>query len=139
MSSSTPKLEENDLWRLASRITADAYGTLDAFSADEKFLTVSRLRQHAGSLADEIALAVGSIDPRDVQYYLGHARRDLFGIKSIYRISHDNGLLKLDPEQMVRIDKLLVDIDVWLKQVPADLKKYFASLDTPEKNSKGLK
>jgi hypothetical protein len=126
------RLEDDRLWLQASKITNAAYGVLDTFPEDERYLTVPRLRQHASSLVDEVAQGVGSIDPRDIQYHLGHARRDLFGIKSVYKASYDNGLLKLEPEQMVSLDKLIADINNRLERIPADIKEYFASLNTPE-------
>lgn len=127
------KLENNELWRLASEITNAAYAAIDLFPADEKYVNASRLRQHAGSLVDEVAQAVGSIDPRDIQYYLGHARRDLFGLKSVYRTSHDVGILKLEPEQMALIDELITKVGARLEAIPVEVKAYFAGLEAPEK------
>jgi len=127
------KIEDSPLWKSASRITNAAYTKLDGFGDDEKWFTPSRLRQHASSLTDEVAMAAGSLDPRDVQHFLGHARKDLFGIKSVYKMAHDNKLIEIDPEQMVLIDELVRKIDDRLASVPAELKEYWASIEPPEK------
>lgn len=133
--SETNKLEDNELWQLAFKVTNEAYKKLDEFPDDEKWLAASRLRQHAGGLTDEIAMGVGSLDPRDIQYYLGHARKELFAIKAVYKVGHSSKQIDIDPDQMVMIDSLAAKIDERLATIPEELKTYFASLDSLEKKA----
>jgi hypothetical protein len=131
--SKTEKLEDSELWQLAFKIASEAYTKIGEFPDDEKWLAASRLRQHAGGLTDEIAMGVGSLDPRDIQYYLGHARKELFAIKAVYKAGHSSKQVDIDPDQMVLIDSLTAKIDERLASIPEELKTYFASLDAPEK------
>lgn len=127
------KIEDSPLWKAALEITNAAYPKIDQYPEEEKWQTVPRLRQHASSLPDEIAMAEGSVDPRDVQHYLGHARKELFALKSIYKVSHDNHLAEVDPDQMVKIDALASKINARLQTIPKETQAYLKSLDLTEK------
>ncbi len=129
------KLEDYDLWRIASALAKTAYGTLDTFPEEERWGMSQTLRVSAFNLTSALAEAYGSADPRDKIHYLGHARRHATTFKNVYIMAHKTAVTKADPETIVEVEGLIKAIDVelpkltdkiplWLKQFgPEDSKE----------------
>jgi four helix bundle protein len=122
------KLEDDKLWQQAAKIAQEIYSLLDALPEDEKWGMGSKLRGRAVDLSTEVAEAVGSIDPRDKHYYLGHAKRSLFGIKNVYLLAQKTEVLAIQPESFVQLNKLSdaldAKIDKSAKAIPDFMQQY---------------
>lgn len=122
------RLEDNKLWQMAARITEQAYALADELPEEEKWGMQAKLRSRALDLHTDVAEAVGSIDPRDSHYHFGHAKRSLFGVKSMYLVASNTGMLTVEPEAMLAINKLSdaldTKIDEAAKAIPDFLQQY---------------
>jgi len=110
------KLEDNALWRDAEKIAKAIFDTYDRLPEDEKMVVKWKLRDRAFDLTSDIAEACGTFIPKDIEYNLSQARRSVFSMKNAYRYLGRQGFLKIDPQLMVDMDKLVTDIDVQIKK-----------------------
>jgi hypothetical protein len=104
------KIEDSPLWRAVSKIARDSYNTYSALSDDHWNLR-SKLEANAVDVTNDVAEACGSLDPRDVKWSLGHARKDLFSLKNAYSLAFHTGVIEPQPEVMVAIDDAVKLID----------------------------
>ncbi len=130
------KLEDSKLWQLTSEVIEHIYGLLDNFPEEEKWGMQSKLRARAFDASSDIAEATGSIDPRDIKWQLGMARRSLFGLKNALRLAHKAGYLEAQPELMVKIDKATELVDLGITQATQNIPLWFKEMDPPIKDNK---
>lgn len=130
------KIEEIPLWQTVSKIANYADSLITELPEEEKWGIINKLRTRALDVTSDVAEAYGSIDPRDMKWSLGMARRDLFGLKNSLRISHERDYVKVDPIMMLTIDKAVNEIDREIKQASKNIPKWFKEMDAPSKKSK---
>jgi hypothetical protein len=105
------KLEDDALWREACDLAEFMYGKLDDFPQDEKWNSAVKLRNAANDLMFVIGQASGSANPIGAEYEWGNARKYASGLKTIYRFTGRQKFIDFDPSIMVRLDKLIEQID----------------------------
>jgi hypothetical protein len=108
------KLEDSHLWLEACSIAEIIYAVLDELPEDEKWATASKLRNTANDLMYYISQAVSATSPASNEYEWSHVRKSIGALKTMYRFAGRQKFFELQPEVMVRFDKLiaLVDIEV---------------------------
>ncbi len=115
------KIEDSTLWRTVSGVAQQVYGLSSDLPEAEQWVS-SKLRLRAFDVTQDVAEALGSIDPQDVRWHLGFARHDLFGIKNALSFARKMGLLDVQPELMLLVDKAVNEVDVLIdestKQIP---------------------
>lgn len=109
------KLEDDALWREASDLAEFMYGKLDEFPEEEKWNTVSKLRSNANELLNLVGLAAGNANPFGEEYDWQTARKYASGLKTMYRFAGRQKFIELDPAIMVRLDKLIDQVDSQIK------------------------
>lgn len=124
-------LDQDPLWREALRIASAARENAGKLPDDERWGMVSKMYFYGTEIVGEAAAGVGAIDPRDVKINLGRLREQLHALKGMYIYGHKTGLLQLDPEEIVHIDTLVADIDDKLKDIPANIEKWYAAQEPP--------
>ena len=100
------------------------YGILADFPEDEKWNSVIKIRNSATDLLYYIAQAVGNGSPTTHEYDWGNVRKHALSLKTLYRFAHKQDFVTVDPDIMVRIDKLLKDIDKSRQQAYQQTKNY---------------
>jgi four helix bundle protein len=119
------KLEQSQLWKLASELAEFFYSELTQLPEEEKWGMQSKLRQRSFELTSDIAEAVGSIDPRDKAHAYGLSRRSLFGIKNAYILASKAGFLSIDPDVMIKIDKTVALLDAEITGAAANIHAWY--------------
>lgn len=130
------KLEQNELWKFAAELAESFYALLSELPEEEKWGMQSKLRQRSFELTSDIAEAVGSIDPREKIYGYGLARRSLFGLKNAYSLAGKAGYITIDPNTMVRIDKITTLLDKEITAVSANIQAWYEEFDDTRKTQK---
>lgn len=105
------KLEDEPLWREACDLAEYLYGKLHEFPEEEKWQTQSKLRSAANDLMYYVAQGLGNPNPNSSEYDWGYARRSAGSAKTMYRFAGRQKFIDLDPGVMVRIDKVIDQID----------------------------
>ena len=59
-----------------------------------------------------VAQAVGNSSPSATEYDWGQARRSASALKTMYRFAGRQKFVELDPNIMVRLDKIIYDISI---------------------------
>lgn len=106
------KLEDNRLWREANELAEFMYSKLVLLPADEKYETIRKLRSSSNDLIFYIGQAASNKIPVGAEFEWGHASRSLGALKTMYRFACRQGFLELDPQIMVRIDKLVENVQL---------------------------
>lgn len=119
-----PKLENDKLWRLSSRIALYAYSQLDGFPAEEEYGMQSRLRERAFDMTTDTAEALGSTDPRDRAYFYGHALRDAYSVRNTLVMANKTRILRVEPEVFVLLDELTEALKTEVTETTDDIPEY---------------
>jgi site-specific recombinase XerD len=125
------KLEDNPLWREACDLAEYVYGLLHEFPEEEKFDTVAKLRHASNDLMFNTAQAVSNKAPAGAEYEWSYVLRNINSLKTMYRFAGRQKCIKLDPEIMVRCDKLA-------KQANTEIEKAAAKTKANEKKQLDL-
>lgn len=123
------KLEDEQLWRTVSAIAEEAYHLLDHLPEEEKWGMQSKLRQRAFEITSEVAEAFGSVDPRDAKWHFGLARRDLFGLKNLYKLAQNTGNLEVDPATMHKLDHAIDQTEQALIKASENIPAWYEEMD----------
>ncbi len=105
------KLEDSGIWKEACSLAEHMYGTLHEFPEEEKWETVRKLRAASNDSMFYVAQAVGSSTPRGSEFDWSNARKQASAMKTMYRFAGRQKFIELEPEIMLRIDKLIAQID----------------------------
>ncbi|MDB5164709.1 MAG: hypothetical protein JWL89_335 [Candidatus Saccharibacteria bacterium] len=112
--SAVPKLEpmeKSELWQEACSLAEYMYGLLTDFPPEESYNVAGKLRMAAIDLMYAVSQGLGNSNPSGREYDWGYARKSINGLKTIYRFAGKQKFIALDPDIMVRFDKLLKQID----------------------------
>lgn len=108
------KLRTNPLWKDAYALVEYIYGKIDEIVdnfPDEKWTTISKLRNSANDSLFYIAQSIGNAATDGAEYDWSNARKSLFALQTMYIFAGKQKFLKLDPDIVIRIDRLLEKID----------------------------
>ena len=121
------KLEDSPIWREACDIAELMYNKLGDLPESEKWDTTAKLQHEANDLMLHVSHAVGGSSVNSNEYDWSSARKSVSALKTIYRFAGRQKFIELEPEIMVRFDKLIVLIDQEIiktyKQSEADKEK----------------
>ncbi len=107
----TGKIEDMPVWQEACALGEYMYGILHEFSEDEKWETERKIRSAANDVMYYVAQAVANGLPSSSEYDWANARKSLSALKTLYRFAGRQKMVRIDPEIMVRVDKLMADLD----------------------------
>jgi four helix bundle protein len=127
------KLEDDKLWQKVAHIAEAAYGLLTDFPEEEKWGLTSKVRQRAFEASNDVAEGLGAIDPRDIKWHFGLARRDLFGLKNALLLGTKAGYLDVNPEMMSEIEQSIQEIDSKIAEAGDAIPAWFNEMQPPEK------
>lgn len=123
MSNTTKKLRENPVWKETYAIVEFIYSKVDEIVAnnpDEKWATATKLRNSANDSMFYVSQAVGSAEANAREYDWNGARKNLFAVQTMYIFATKQKLLELEPEMVVRIDRLIESVDSELIKTKKD-------------------
>lgn len=105
------KLTDNKMWQEANHIAEFMYAQIDDLPPYEEWESKRKFRTASSDLIFYIAQALGSNNLESREYDWNSARKYLFALQTVYRFACKQGFLELDPNMMVRMDKLIGQID----------------------------
>lgn len=114
MSKELPKPKESQAKALEKQAFALAdfmYGLLDEFPEDEKWVTSQKLRISANDLLYYTAQAIGNITPSGTEYEWANASKHGTALRTLYIFAARQKFIDLDPNIVVKLDKLLQEIN----------------------------
>ncbi len=108
------KIEDNVVWLEACSIAEHIYSKLGDMPESEKWVTTRKLQSTANDLMFYVSQAVGGTQTVANEYDWNSARKDLNSLKTMYRFAGRQKFIELEPEVMIRFDKLqnLIDIEI---------------------------
>lgn len=108
------KLRLNPLWQDVYELVVHIYGKIDEIMdnfPDEKWTTASKLRNSANDSLFYIAQSIGNTSIEAAEYDWSNSRKSIFALQTMYIFAGKQKFLELDPDIVVRIDKILEKID----------------------------
>lgn len=126
------KLEDNQLWRMASEIMLYAYDQLPEFTEDEEYGMEPKLRDRSFDLTCDLAEAAGSLDPRDKTYYYGLAMRDVYGIRNTLIMASKTQTLNVEPSVFLKLERLADGIADEVSGASDDIPEYLRHFSVQE-------
>ncbi len=107
-------LEDNKVWQEACSIAEHIYSKLGDMPESEKWVTTRKLQSTANDLMFYVSQAVGGTRTVASEYDWNSARKDLNSLKTMYRFAGRQKFIELEPEMMVRFNKLqkLIDAEI---------------------------
>jgi hypothetical protein len=109
--SKVDKIEDSKLWKDMYSLATFIFSDLDGLPKDEDFQLKFALKNSAHGISNYTASAVGSISPSEQLQHFSMARSALFSMKSAMKSAHSQYNHKIDPDIMLKIDRLVRDID----------------------------
>ena len=109
------KLEQHELWRQAEALEQKVSEVFSQLTEEQRTLLKWKFYARAFELTSDVAEACGTFIPKDVEYSLSMARRDLFSIKNAYLYLVREGVVEIDPHFVVACDKLDEEITAFVK------------------------
>lgn len=107
------ELRNNPLWKEAFAISEYMFDQVGSSSSvlDEKWNTLNKIRSSANDMMLNASMAVGSSDGAAAKYDWNSARKSLFAMQTMYLFACKQNFLDIEPEWVVRMDKLLKKLD----------------------------
>lgn len=90
---------------------------------DEKWRTVSKLKSAANDAYFDVANVVGAGENNSLEYDCINARKHLVGLKSMYIFASKEGMIKIDPQLVVDIDRLVAKIEFEMSASQDEMKR----------------
>lgn len=112
-------LLDDPLWKSASELAEYSYTFADSQAVERHPHILNHFYDNGFELTNELAEAAGCLDPKDVAYYLGHARRELFALKNAFVMAKRLHGVRLEPEKMLQLDDLAAAIDARIAESEA--------------------
>ncbi len=108
------ELRKNSLWKGTYELVVHIYGKVEEIIdnfPDEKWTTATKLRNSANDSLFYVAQSIGNSTIDGADYDWSNARKNLFSLQTMYIFAGKQKFLELDPEIVVKIDKLLNEVD----------------------------
>lgn len=121
------KLEDDPLWREANELAEYFYGKLAEFPEEEKWHTASKLHNAAADFVFWMGLSLSNVSATGQEHDWAHARKYTGALKTMYRFAGRQHFIDLDPQIMVRLNKLLEQIDDRIEQGKAKSEAFQAT------------
>ena len=128
------KLENDRLWRLASDVALYAYSELDNFGEEEMYGMQQKLRDRAFDLTNDIAEAVGAVDPRDKTHYYGHALGAAYSVRNTLLMANKTEMLNVEPIVFVKLDQLTEALHGEVMETSDDIPEFLKKFTTQDSN-----
>ena len=128
------KLEKDRLWRLASEIALYSYALLGNFGEDEAYGMEPKLRDRSFDMTNDIAEAVGSIDPRDKTHLYGHALSAAYSVRNTLIMANKTGVLQVEPSVFVKLDQLTDGLSDEVLETSDGIPEYLRHFSVQDKN-----
>ncbi len=119
------------------------YGILAELPEEEEWATTAKLRSSCQDLLYYVALADGNSEPIGAKYDWSSAHKYASALRTLYRFAGKQNFVEFEPSLIVRLDKVIADIDtatvkvsVWAKQLD---QQQLADLREKYEISKGIK
>ena len=106
------RLEDSTIWQEACSLAEYMYSKLIEFSEEEKWDSQRKLRSSANDVMFFVSQAIGNAVPGGREYEWGLSRKHAAALKTMYRFACRQKFIDLEPEIMVRLDKLIKQIDL---------------------------
>jgi len=110
------KLEDMPMWNEANGIAEYMYGVLPEFSREEEWHTRAKLHNVTADFILWAGLALGNVGPAGREFDWAGLRKQTAALKTIYRFACRQKFIKLDSEIMVRLNRLMEQIDTKVMQ-----------------------
>jgi hypothetical protein len=107
-------MNNNSLLKEASDIAEKIYKMADEIESsepDEKWRTVSKLKNSANDAYFYIAQVAGAGKAQSFEFDCVNARKNMSTLKYMYVFACRQGMVELEPEIVLRMEKLIVVID----------------------------
>jgi hypothetical protein len=107
-------MKENSLLKEALVIAQSMYGVaseVETDSLDEKWRTASKLKNAANDAYFYVAQVAGAGKNQALEFDCINARKYLNTLKAMYVFAAKQNMTELDPELVVKIDRLVSEID----------------------------
>ena len=109
------KLENEPLWKLSNTIAESIYGKLQEFPDEELWNSSFKLRGSANDMIFFVALGLGYAGSGGGVEDWSSARKHCYALKTMYRFAGRQKFIDLEPEIMVKIDEVILGIDLKLR------------------------
>jgi hypothetical protein len=107
-------MKKNPLLEEATVIANSTYRVADAIetdSLDEKWRTASKLKNAANDAYFYVAQVTGAGKNQALEFDCINARKHLNTLKAMYIFAAKQSITELDPELVMKIDRLVLEID----------------------------
>ncbi len=105
------KLEKMPLWKEANELAEYMYGLLDKFSKDEEWHMRAKLHNAVADFVFYAGLSLSNVGFVGREHDWANFRKMAGTVKTVYRFAARQNFVELNPDVMVRLDKLLDAID----------------------------
>jgi hypothetical protein len=119
-------MKESSLLKEASAIAKSMYEVADAIetnSIDEKWRTASKIKNAANDSYFYAAQVVGAGENNALEFDCINARKHLATLKSMYVFATKQDMIELDPDLIVKIERLIAEIDTAREAGEAEVKR----------------
>ena len=119
MTDTPSKVRNNPTWQKVYKLVERIYRNVDEMVTNhpnEEWATAIKLRSSAVDSLFYVSQAVGSIELEASKFELNNARKSLFTMQSMYTFVTKQKFLELEPEIIVQIDEILLEIDKMIEQ-----------------------
>lgn len=103
----TAKLEKHPLWAEVNALAELAYQKAGELPDEEKWALAAKMRNASQDLVLWAAMAIGNPSPFAAEFEWASAHKYASGLKALYRLGGRQKYYNLEPEVMVRFDKML--------------------------------
>lgn len=120
------KVRDDSFWKDVYALAIRFYAIGDEvikIAPSEEWRTVSKLRNAASDSLFYASQAVGNSAPEAASYDLNFTRKNLFALQSMYTFATKQAYIELDPELVVKIDKIISEIDTRITLSKEEAKK----------------
>lgn len=113
------KIRSDSLWKSVYEVAEKTYQLTNRMNgefSEEQWRTSGKLRSAGIDSLFYTSQAVGNEAQELSKYDWNNARKNLFSVHSIYTFAAKQKFIELDPEFVLLLDKLLVEIDQRIQQ-----------------------
>jgi len=105
------KIEDSILWKDMYSLATFIFSDLDGLPKEEDFQLKYELKSSAYGISNYTASALGAISPADKLQHFSRVRSALFSMKAAMKSAHSRYDYIIDPDIMLKIDRLVANID----------------------------
>lgn len=119
------RLDKNKIWVEANKLAELIYDLLEQFSYDEKLATARKLQNSMNDFIFYVGQAVGAeVRQHTAEFDWVYANKSLLGARTMYRFAGKQGMIELDPNILVVMDRLEDSIGKELEKCSKAIKEF---------------